>query len=145
MWTARQANRVADRWLVLGSVFLVAWGVGHAVRGNWISAGFLIVMAVLSFALDRRQRSRWDTEAKLHGETSDMALLDGRAGDEREAYIQLRAWANVGQAAWLIATLAVAVVVAKLELNPMLFAAIGTWAVLLAVKLISVLWLQGRV
>ncbi len=145
MWTARQANRVADRWLVLASVFLVAWGVGHALRGNWISAGFLLVMAVLNFALNRRRARRWDAEAKLHGQTSDMALLSGRAGDEREAYIQLRAWANVGQAAWLIATLAVAVVVAKLELNPMWFAAIGTFAVLGAVQVISVLWLQGRV
>jgi hypothetical protein len=143
MWTARQANRVAD-WLVLAQVLLVAWGVGRAVRGDWIEAGFLIVMAVLFFALDRRRVRRWDAEAKLHGQTSDMALLGGRAGDEREAYIQLRAWANVGLAAVVIATLATAVVMATGELNPMWFAAVGTLAVLGAVQVISILWLQGR-
>jgi hypothetical protein len=87
MWTIKQANRTAVAMNVLFVALMVALGTATLVHGRQAEAATWFVFALL-VGVAARWRPRSET----------FALLVGRANDERQAWLQLRIWAAVGQA-----------------------------------------------
>ena len=88
MWTTKQANQAILAFETLGAVVLGVVAVSAAMRAQWSTVIAVAVLLALGFvSFRRRQRG------------GAPSTLNELARDERDAYIQLRAWALVGQAA----------------------------------------------
>ncbi len=105
MWTIRQARRWATVTVAILPAMMLAFAVRAALSRDWV--GVAIVLAIgAAYTAQVARRVRRDPEA---------ASEQGFARDEREAYIQLRGLAAVGQAAILISF---GVLVAVVVRNP---------------------------
>jgi hypothetical protein len=115
MWTVKQNNRVATFMEVVYVVVGAAAGIVAAVLGHWLAvlaAAAVVAWVAAGMVLGRRTRG----EPKL--------LLFGRARDERQAHLQLRAYATVGQASMVVFIVGFGVELARLSF--------GVWTILLA-------------
>ena len=115
MWTIKQNNRFATFIEVVWLVMPAVAGTVAALLGHWLAvlaAGAVVAWTAAGMALGRRARS----EPKI--------LLFGRARDERQANLQLRAYATVGQAVMVAFIVGFGVELARLSF--------GVWTVLLA-------------
>ena len=115
MWTVKQNNRVATLIEVVWLGAPAVAGVVAAFLGHWLAvlaAAAVVAWVGAGMVLGRRAR----------GETH--VLLFGRARDERQANLQLRAYATVGQAVMAVLIVGFAVELARLSF--------GVWTFLLA-------------
>jgi hypothetical protein len=89
MWTARSANRFSFVFGMATVALLVAAAVGAGLRGKWggvtATAIGAVLVVVFMVVVGRSRRE-------------SAVLAAGLARDERQAYLQLRAYATVGQA-----------------------------------------------
>jgi hypothetical protein len=115
MWTVKQNNRVAT---LIEAVWLgapVVAGIVAAFLGHWLAvlaAAAVVAWVGAGMVLGRRARG----EARV--------LLFGRARDERQANLQLRAYATVGQAVMVVFIVGFGIELARLSF--------GVWTFLLA-------------
>ncbi len=135
MWTIRQARRWATVTVAILPAMMLAFAVRAALSRDWV--GVAIVLAIgAAFVAQNARRVRRDPEA---------ASGQGFARDEREAYIQLRGLAAVGQAAILISFGLLAAVIVT-NPHPRWY----TWLVILLfgglglVQAVTVGWLRRR-
>lgn len=128
MWTTKQANNAALAVDLTMTVVIVVLAVRAVIDGFWLgAAGFAAMVGYLAYRAATRHRRGAD-------------MLEGRAGDEREAYIQLRTWATIGQASVLAVLALLAIDVARGEYGNWYLALLGFGAVHFA----SVTWLKAR-
>ncbi|GAA1386575.1 hypothetical protein [Catellatospora chokoriensis] len=130
MWTTRQANRTAHAMDALSVLFPLAMGASAASHQDWL--GVAVWTAMLGF-MARRLWRRWSSGA-------EASMLSGGAADERDAYIQLRAWANVGQVALGGASVLALLAVLRTGMAWTLWPLVGFGVVQTG----SVLWLRAR-
>jgi hypothetical protein len=133
MWTTKQANRFAAALDVAAMGVVAAMLVGFAAKEEWgVAASLVLIMASVGVRSWRRRR---------RGIADDNMLpVDGRARDERDAYIQLRAWAVVGQAAAIGSLVLVGVGAFQVRLVPWLLPIAGVFALYYG----SILWQRLR-
>jgi hypothetical protein len=133
MWTTKQNNRVALVFVTLGTVgFAAIAAIPLAAERRW---GWALAIGAAAAAVA-------GTTARRYWRNSSFGVFSqGKATDEREAYIMLRSWATVGQVG-MAASLALVVVDAfgKPQLGT------GFWLLVLfsLTQLVTVAWLKAR-
>jgi hypothetical protein len=117
MWTTKQANISAKVLGALSYLIIIAYALRAIGSGKWSDiAPWAIFCGLLLYQYLRRR-------SKKAVRDTDLDAYSGRAGDERDASIQLRAWAMVGQVALAVAAVLTAADIVGYIRQPLAFAA----------------------